>query len=246
MKKTLATISSTLAILLILAACGSTVAQTATEPPETPIQQTSQVQNPPVQPQATDSPSPSPTSSPAAESAGAGAAELAELEITFNFARQSGWASNQFAVWIEDADGTYIKTLYATRWTAVGGFRTRPMSIPTWVEQSNLPQKQPAEVDLITSPTPQSGILTYIWDLTDSHGNAITEGEYKFFIESSFRWGNRAIFSGTVNIGDIGEQNAVSAVETTFIFEESGGQPALNENAPETSMITDVVVQFLN
>ena len=52
-----------------------------------------------------------------------------EVIISFNFERQSGWASNQFAIWIEDMDGNYINTLYATAWTANGGYASRPDSI---------------------------------------------------------------------------------------------------------------------
>jgi len=38
-----------------------------------------------------------------------------DVEVSFTFARQSGAASNQFAVWVEDAQGRYVRTLYATR-----------------------------------------------------------------------------------------------------------------------------------
>jgi hypothetical protein len=46
-----------------------------------------------------------------------------ELVISFDFVRQSGPASNQHAVWIEDMDGNVVRTLFASRWTADGWFR---------------------------------------------------------------------------------------------------------------------------
>lgn len=51
------------------------------------------------------------------------APELGTLTVTFDFEKQSGYASNQFAVWIEDVDGNLINTLYATRFTATGGYK---------------------------------------------------------------------------------------------------------------------------
>jgi ABC-type uncharacterized transport system auxiliary subunit len=37
-----------------------------------------------------------------------------EVIVTFDYEKQSGSASNQYSVWIEDMDGNYINTLYAT------------------------------------------------------------------------------------------------------------------------------------
>ncbi|MDR2558809.1 MAG: hypothetical protein LBC86_04595, partial [Oscillospiraceae bacterium] len=34
----------------------------------------------------------------------------ASIQITFDYEKQSGWASNQFAVWLEDTDGNFIRT----------------------------------------------------------------------------------------------------------------------------------------
>ena len=36
-----------------------------------------------------------------------------EVIISLDYERQSGSASNQFAIWIEDMDGNYINTVYA-------------------------------------------------------------------------------------------------------------------------------------
>jgi conjugal transfer/entry exclusion protein len=55
-------------------------------------------------------------------------------ELTFVFTRQSGHATNQFAVWIEDAQGQYIKTLYAANFTARGGWSRRPASERSMIE----------------------------------------------------------------------------------------------------------------
>jgi len=168
--------------------------------------------------------------------------ESGKLTITLDFTRQTGWASNQFAVWIEDMDGNYIQTLYATRWTADGGFRSRDMSIPTWVERSNLANMEQSEVDIISSPTPQTGTLSYTWDLTDNEGNAVLSGEYRFFVEGSLRWGNRVVYSGIV---DISGSSATIMPEAEFIFESVDGHAALTADSPENNMITAVTAHFV-
>lgn len=33
------------------------------------------------------------------------------LDITVSYEKQSGWSSNQYAVWIEDSDGNFVKTI---------------------------------------------------------------------------------------------------------------------------------------
>jgi len=63
---------------------------------------------------------------------------LGRVEISFPFVRQSGSASNQFAVWIEDKQGNFVKTLFVTDFTAQGGYRTRKEGIKTWVQRSNI------------------------------------------------------------------------------------------------------------
>ena len=83
------------------------------------------------------------------------------LTVEFNYEKISGSASNQFAVWIEDMNGKYINTLYATRWTANGGYKNRPDSIALWVEKSNLESMSKAEVDAIAGATPSAGSVSY-------------------------------------------------------------------------------------
>lgn len=100
--------------------------------------------------------------------------EKSKLTITFDYEKISGWATNQFAVWIEDTDGNYINTLYATKWTANGGYKSRPDSIKTWVEKSSVDSMEKSEIDAISGATPKAGKLLYSWDLTDSNGNTVS------------------------------------------------------------------------
>lgn len=166
-----------------------------------------------------------------------------EVLISFDFTPQSGHASNQFAVWIEDGSGNYVKTLYATRFTANGGYKNRPDSIPTWVMTSGLASMSKSETDAITGATPKAGTLSFTWDLTDAGGIAVPSGEYSFFVEGSLRWKNRVIYSGKITVG--GAPATVSA-DAEFFYEATASQPALTGDSPENSMIGAVTANFVN
>ena len=162
--------------------------------------------------------------------------------ISFDYEKQSGYASNQFAVWIEDTNGNYIKTLYATRFTANGGYKNRPDSIPLWVEKSGLAFMQKSEVDAIAGATPKAGTLSYIWDLTDVTDNIVSSGEYKFFVEGTLRWKNYVLYSGVVTIGS---ESATVTADAEYIYETSDKYDALTSESPENAMITSVAASFM-
>ena len=123
------------------------------------------------------------------------------VKVTFPYIRQNGIASNQFAVWIEDANGQFIKTLYATRYTARGGYAVRKDSIPTWVKRANAVNTPKEELDAVSGATPMSGTLTYIWDCTGKDGKSVPPGKYKVFVEGTLRWKSRVLYSGTITVG---------------------------------------------
>jgi hypothetical protein len=153
-------------------------------------------------------------------------------EVTFNFARQSGSASNQFAVWIENSQGQFVKTLYATRWTANGGWSRRPTSIPVWVKQSGLSEVPHEMIDTVSGATPRTGALTYVWDGTDIRGASVPAGDYVLIIEGNLRWENMVYCRAPFRLGQ-GVSSARVNVEYT------------GEAAAERSMIGDISVRVL-
>jgi len=163
------------------------------------------------------------------------------VTISFAFEHQSGWASNQFAIWVEDMDGNYINTVYATRWTAQGGYKTRPDSLALWVAKSDLASKAKYQVDAIAGATPKTGHLSYSWDLTDANGDTVSPGEYKFFVEGTLRWKNYVLYSGVIMVG--GESNGYIA-DAEYFYEASDGQDALTSGSPENGMIFKVTANF--
>jgi len=131
------------------------------------------------------------------------------MEISFDFGRKLGVASNQFAVWIEDSRGTVVKTLYATRFTASGGWQRRPLSIPVWVKKSGLSALGKNEVDAFTGATPRTGTLTYRWDGRDKNGNSMAAGEYRVFLEATLRNENGVLYNAPFTIGVNAAGNAI-------------------------------------
>ena len=124
------------------------------------------------------------------------------VEISFNYTKQSGFSSNQFAVWIENSSGEFIKTIYATNFTARGGWEKRPVSISEWVKKSGLAKLNKTEIDTFAGATPKEGAIKYFWNCTDKTGKPVADGEYKFFLEGTLRGENKVIYSGIIKIGN--------------------------------------------
>jgi hypothetical protein len=154
-----------------------------------------------------------------------------QVEISFLYQKQKGMASNQFAVWIEDSSGKYIKTLYATRFTAKGGWEKRQQSIPGWVKASKPNNISSKEIDAVTGATPSAGNLTYVWDCKDNNGKMVPAGKYSYIVEGTLRWDNRVLYSGIIKIGGPAQQ---SVAKSKFF----------GDKEQERGMITNVTAKY--
>ncbi|MDR3588275.1 MAG: DUF2271 domain-containing protein [Negativicutes bacterium] len=139
----------------------------------------------------------------------AGAATQGTVNISFDLERIGAIASNQYAVWIEDNNGKYIRTLSATRFAATGGLAKRPATLPTWAKASDW-TNNPKDVDAVSTATPGSGSLTVVWDCKDDSGQAVPAGTYVYKVEGNNFWENGFIWSGTIVVG----QGAASSAAT--------------------------------
>ena len=208
-------------MLMTLAACGGGDGVLPNQPP-----------TPQIQDSGNESPAPGETPELSAETTGG------SLEVYFTYDKQSGWASNQFALWLEDADGNYVETLYATRYTANGGYKNRPESLSLWVGKSGLADKEKPDVDAVTSATPNPGELVFYKDFADLPG-----GEYRFVLEGSLRWNNRVVYSGTFNTAEIGGKTAIKA-DFEHFFEACDNHGELTAESPEIEMLSGVRAYF--
>lgn len=135
-----------------------------------------------------------------ATAAVAGAAAQGAVSISFDLERIGAIASNQYAVWIEDSSGKYVRTLSATRFAATGGLAKRPATLPTWATASNW-VNSPSDVDAVSTATPGSGSITVVWDCKDNKGQPVPAGTYVYKVEGNNFWANGFVWSGTIVVG---------------------------------------------
>lgn len=151
------------------------------------------------------------------------------MEISFAFNRQSGFSSNQFAVWIEDGRGILVKTLYAPKFTATGGWEKRPESIPLWVSKSGLSALGKQDIDAFTGATPRTGAVSYRWDGTNKNGSPLPAGEYRVFLEATLRGENRVLYSASFALGS-GAGNSLEAEAKAVYFGSSTKERGMIQN----------------
>ncbi len=107
-----------------------------------------------------------------------------------------------YAIWIEDQNRQYVKTLRITRSVVSVGDYSHVDHLPTWVSKSgitydklleetgNQPGVAPS-FEGVTSASPyfpsEDSTQTFVveWDFTDSHGNAVSPGTYYFCAETA-------------------------------------------------------------
>jgi tetratricopeptide (TPR) repeat protein len=85
----------------------------------------------------------------------------------------------QTAVWIEDSEGEFIKTIYVSGFSAYA--KEQQVNLPVWTKSSEF-----ADVDAITGASIDLGHHVYIWDLHDHSGKKVSSGEYKVLVEVSY------------------------------------------------------------
>ena len=246
LKRKYSFVSAVALALLLFSLCACTNAgqpETSSHPPTPPSQTESPSATPPSQTEISSAP-PLPTGQTVDDdTSSAPDIPLGGVAVTFRYEKQSGSASNQYAIWVEDMDGNHINTLYATKWTADGGFNNRPDSIALWVEKSGIAYMPDYYVDAISGATPKaSGSQSYIWNLKDINGDTALPGEYTVFVEGTLRWKNYVLYTAVITIGDMPE--AVEA-DAEFIYKASDKQAALTSDSPENAMIGAVTVSFI-
>jgi hypothetical protein len=111
-------------------------------------------------------------------------------------------ASNQLAVWIEDANGTFIKAIFATNFMARRkGYIKRPQSCPEWVKASGLASLPDASIDAISGATQKPGPIQLLWYCTDANGKVVPPGVYTYKVEGNISWEKRVIWEGKIEVG---------------------------------------------
>ena len=106
----------------------------------------------------------------------------------------------QTAVWIEDKDGNFVKTIYVSGFS--GHAKEREVRLPKWANSSKF-----VDVDTVTGASINVGHHIYVWDLKDSLGRRVTAGEYVVKVEVAY-WPSMQyqLVSAAVNLEEKGDQ----------------------------------------
>jgi hypothetical protein len=84
----------------------------------------------------------------------------------------------QTAVWVEDKEGEFIKTIYVSGFS---GYARSGGRIPQWTSSSEF-----IDADAVTGASIDLGHHIYVWDLRDISGKKIKLGEYIIKVETAF------------------------------------------------------------
>jgi hypothetical protein len=124
------------------------------------------------------------------------------VTISYSLFHPHWIASNQLAVWIEDSNGDFVKTIFATDFMARRkGYIKRPQSCPEWVKASGLANLPDSSIDAVSRATQKPGHRELSWDCTDANGKAVTPGVYTYKVEGNISWEKRVLWEGRIEVG---------------------------------------------
>jgi tetratricopeptide (TPR) repeat protein len=123
----------------------------------------------------------------------------------------------QTAVWIEDKNGSFIKTVYVSNFS--GYAQDKQVNLPVWSSSSKF-----IDVDGVTGASIDLGHHIYVWDMKDTHGKKVKSGDYIIKIEVTY-WPSMQYqrVEVPITLGKDGERavveegNLIPYVEVTYV-----------------------------
>lgn len=158
----------------------------------------------------------------ASSSTNTGSAAAGTATIAFTYAADStssgrgpgGGVRNPYiAVWIEDASGALVKTV--SLWHLQNGQDRWLSELYKWYAAAG-------GVDTNSSATRAAGSYTVAWDLTDTDGAAVSNGDYTVWIEAIREHGPYSLTSGSFALGgsatkaSIDDNGELSAIQISY------------------------------
>jgi hypothetical protein len=134
------------------------------------------------------------------------------VTVGYTLHRLPGRGSNQLAVWVEDAKGRLVRTLFATDFMARrGGFRLRPQVCPEWVKAAGLERMSPAEIDAVSGATQRPGAISLAWDCKTAAGQPVPPGLYYYKVEGNIYMDKRVLWTGSIRVGGPPSESVATA-----------------------------------
>lgn len=192
--------SSTLTRSSTAATAGSSAAPTsaaATAPPATVAVTAPAATAASTAPSSTAPPSTSPVPTEVAETAPAAATggnfvagQQLDVAFTYVAASTSRRVHNPYiAVWVEDADGTMVRTVGISVLLGKGLKWLRDLRQWYRADQGRIDAGGADTLETISSPTRQPGAWEFSWDGSNDVGQPVPLGSYKLFIEAAMEKG---------------------------------------------------------
>jgi hypothetical protein len=155
------------------------------------------------------------------------------VTISYSLFHPHWIASSQIAVWIEDGQGAYVATVFATDFMARRkGYIRRPQCCPEWVKASGLAGLPDASIDAISGATQKPGQQQLTWACTDAAGKPVPPGTYTCKVEGNISFEKRVLWEGRITVGSAA---AASVAVPTYLPESARAAGTL---------VTDVQVKF--
>ena len=135
-----------------------------------------------------------------------------KVNISFDYTKRPGFASNQIAAWAEDNNGKYIATIYITDFTGRReGWKKRPLSLNNWQKKANAQNIDKKIIDAVSKSTPKQGKVNIVWDCKDNQGNIVKDGTYRIVVEATIYQDNNVLYTSVINIGNQANSQKASA-----------------------------------
>jgi len=123
------------------------------------------------------------------------------LEVSFNYLKQAGPGSNQYAVWIENEKGEVVSVRGNEQ--PMRGYLKRPNCVPTWVKTVKAESLSDQQLDAVTGATPKAnGKQTFSWDFTDQQGKKVKDGKYCVKVEATLYQASSIVYTGSFSSKD--------------------------------------------
>lgn len=129
-------------------------------------------------------------------------------------------------------NGSLVRTLFVTKFTATKGWEIRQETLPTWKKKANISVLKKEEVDGITGATPKAQRLIFIWEEKSGDNTFLPSGEYNYFVECNYFWEDTVLYAGRIRVGNKKDMSRAVARYST-------------ESAKNYNIIENVAAKFI-
>ena len=136
---------------------------------------------------------------------------MGTLQINFQFNKAEGdiEPSYQTAIWLEDIEGHYVKTLFLSEYLSYGGYNDSTIC-PAWNSQSDWDNAPMEAYDAVTRATPPLGEHLYQFGLDSLD---LTPGDYFCNIQVHLIEDYNILFKNKLDISTCGETTSDAIFE---------------------------------